>query len=347
MVPFAAMRVWFGCSMVLCATLCASAGLAQGSDATARAAARKLGNAGIDAYQASDFKGAADKLDKAYKVLQAPSLGLWSARAFVKNGRLVEASERYLEVTRLDISSGDKGVQQQSKLDAQKELDELGPRIPSLVVKLEGATPDQVALTIDGLAVKSALFGEATPIDPGAHKVEGVRGNEKVASDVTLVEGKEETVLLRFDPNASVPAAPVATTSGTAPGANQASSGATSTPPDAPAQAPAQGTSSPLPVLGWIGIAVGGAGIVAGGITGAMAIEKKADLTASGECEGGCKQTGRYENFTTLKTVSTVCFIAGGVLAVTGIVLVVVAPSKTTTVSLRVAPGEATVGGSF
>jgi hypothetical protein len=323
---------------------------AQESDAAARATARKLGNAGVDAYNAGDFPAAADKLDKAYKVLQAPSLGLWSARAFVKNGRLVEASERYVEVSRLAIVGGNRQVQEQAKEDAHKEHEALAPRIPSLVVRLEGATPEQVAVSVDGKPLPPELIGESAPANPGAHKVTGVRGDEKTELNVTLAEGSEQVAILRFKPQrrsaAPVTAAAAGAAAGTAPGA---ATPTPSTPPPDEAPPKASSSGSIAPVLGWIGVGLGGATIVAGGITGAMAIEKKADLIESGDCEGGCDESsGRYRNFETLRNVSTICFISGGIVAATGIVLLVLAPSDDPdTVSFAIGPGHAGVRGSF
>lgn len=326
----------------------ASPAFAQESDAAARATARKLGNAGIDAYNAADFPAAADKLDKAYKVLQAPSLGLWSARAFVKNGRLVEASERYVEVSRLPIVGGNRQVQEQAKEDAQKEHEALAPRIPSLVVKLEGATPEQVSVSVDGKPLPPELIGESAPANPGAHKITGVRGDDKTELNVTLAEGSEQVALLRFKPqspsSAPLATAPAGAVAGAAPAAATAS-----TPPPDEAAPKAESSGSIAPVLGWIGVGLGGAAIVAGGITGAMAIEKKADLIESGDCEGGCDESsGRYRNFETLRNVSTICFISGGIVAATGIVLLVLAPSDDpNNVSLAIGPGHATIRGSF
>src|SRR5262245_34552538 len=96
-------------------------------DAATRAAARKLAEDGVAALQAGDAATAVQKLDKAFRTLQAPSIALWSGRALVKQGKLVEAAERLLEATRLPVS-GDAQVQQQAKADAQKELDQLRPR---------------------------------------------------------------------------------------------------------------------------------------------------------------------------------------------------------------------------
>jgi hypothetical protein len=58
---------------------------AEVDDAT-RSSARELGYAGVEAFQASDYAAAHAKLDRAYRVLKAPSLRLWSARALETTG---------------------------------------------------------------------------------------------------------------------------------------------------------------------------------------------------------------------------------------------------------------------
>ena len=96
----------------------ASSASGQMSDGPARAAARKLGYEGVAAYEAEHYDVASEKLEKAFAVLQAPSLGLWSARALVKQDKLLEAVERYLATSRLSLSGGDLAVQKRAKADA-------------------------------------------------------------------------------------------------------------------------------------------------------------------------------------------------------------------------------------
>src|SRR5689334_3893827 len=96
---------------------------------SARAGARDLGPGGVEAYQGGNYTLATDKLGRAFEILRVPSLGLWSARALAKSGKLVEASERYLVVTRLD-ASGDIAVQNQAKAEAATEREALLPKIP-------------------------------------------------------------------------------------------------------------------------------------------------------------------------------------------------------------------------
>src|SRR3978361_1700708 len=78
--------------------------LAQSPGDGSRSAARDIASAGVAAFQHNDFALASEKLEQAYRLLKVPSFGLWSARALVKTGRLVQAAERYREVVRLGLS---------------------------------------------------------------------------------------------------------------------------------------------------------------------------------------------------------------------------------------------------
>ena len=115
-----------------------SAQLAQAAGDGDRAAARRLGYTGVEAYQAGHYPVAVESLEKAYTVLRVPSIGLWSARALVASGKLVEAAERYLEIGRLE-PEGDVKVQKRAQQDAEKELAVLNKRLPSLTIGIEGA----------------------------------------------------------------------------------------------------------------------------------------------------------------------------------------------------------------
>jgi hypothetical protein len=335
--------------LVLGAALFLSAtGRAQDVDDAARAAARKLGYAGIEAYQANEYKSALEKLDKAYRVLQAPSLGLWSARALLANGRLVEASERYLEVTRLSPSGGEKAVQEQAKTDARRELEGLTPRIPSLVIRLEGAYASDVKLMVDGMPVSSALVGEGRPTNPGKHRVEGVRGTERVQAEVVLQEREEKSVTLRFNPaallggggdGASDP--PAGGSTGTATAPSPAGDSGAGRP------APGSGKGSAVRTMGWVAIGIGAAGGGVGITTSVLTYQKKKDIEAAGDCIGVCKNTGRVQNFNTLRTIAIASSVGAGVLIITGVALLVAAPSDSPEVALELGPTSIGLRGTF
>jgi hypothetical protein len=111
-------------------------------DAT-RATARQLGEQGIEAYWAEDYRAAEEKLDRAYLLLAVPTLGLWSARARARLGHLVEAAERYRDTARASEAIGNSTAQREAQRTAADELTTLSLRIPSLTIRL-GDTGDVV-----------------------------------------------------------------------------------------------------------------------------------------------------------------------------------------------------------
>jgi len=304
-------------------------------DAGTRAAARTLAEDGVSALQNGDAATAVQKLEKAHRALQAPSVALWSARALAKLGQLVEARERYIEATRLPVS-GDKAVQEQAKLDAQAEGDQLLPRIPTLLVSVAGAN-EGLNVTVDGKALPELLLGEPRPTNPGQHRIVAKRGAEQATETVTLAEGERRRLELKLV---------VAT--GTSP----------STLPDAgaPAAAASAKPGNTVKTLGLVAIVAGGAGLVAGGVTGLMAMSKKAALDDDNErCQGGkCLYSAEADvnSLRTFRTVSTVGFVAGGVLAAVGVTLLFTAPSaqsseQSAQVWLGVGPANLRVQGTF
>jgi hypothetical protein len=286
--------------------------------------------AGVRAFQSGDYVVANDKLGRAFEILRAPSLGLWSARALAGVGKLVEASERYLAVTRLDVRSGDVKVQEQAKADAAKEREALLPRIPSLTVETKGA-PADARFTLDDVPFVAALVGVTQPANPGAHVVEATSGALVVRKEVTLREGENKTLLLDF------PKAP-----------QRSSSAASTLPPNvAP---PAGGRTSDagkgqrgLPAGFWVGVAVAAVGTVTGGVSAGLAAQKKSGL----DCPANVcarEHEDDVESYNTLLTVSTVGFVVAGVGA-TGAAVFLLTRSKPSQ-QARIAPylGPASLG---
>src|SRR5688572_21268129 len=149
---------WLGKVGVVALVSClATAAQAQGADDDAsRAAARDMGYAGVEAFQQGDLPKALDKLDRAYRILRVPSLGLWLARALEKSGKLVEAAERYLEVTRMEAKGADAAVHKKAQGEAATERAALLPRIPNLVMNVADGNQAGVQVTVDGVAVSTA-----------------------------------------------------------------------------------------------------------------------------------------------------------------------------------------------
>ena len=197
------------------------AATAQAPDDTTLAAARQLGQQGVVLYEQGDYASAHDKLDRAYALVKMPTLGLWSARALVKLGRLVEALQRYREVTLVRLEPSASELLRNAQTEAQREYDALEARLPQLTVVLAGASPTGVTFRIDGKDLKSALIGVAVPIDPGVHAVEALRGSDVVRkAQVTLAEGEQRSVTLDLPeptPEQAVATAPVESSAARAP----------------------------------------------------------------------------------------------------------------------------------
>jgi len=276
-------------------------------DSSTRASARQLGYEGIQDYQREDYRAATDKLERAYKMLKAPSLALWSARALEKSGKFVEAAERYLEATRLpDDVGGEADVQQKSRDEARQDRDLLLPRIPSLVIQIQGAKPDDVALSIRGEDVPSAVVGSARPTNPGDAVIEGRVGDQVVKEKVVLMEGERKSVTLVFQPVVAQAAAPEPK------------------PESATAPEDAKQRGSWQRPVGWVGVGLGGAGLALGIIAGSIALGSQPDCP-DGIC-GSSVTDSEMSSYNTLLDLSSVGFIAGGVLAAAGVTLLVTAP---------------------
>jgi hypothetical protein len=303
---------------------------AQAADQGTTAAARDLGYEGVTLFQNGDYAAASEKLERAFAVLKAPTLGLWSARALAKQGKLLSASERYLEITRLE-PAGEVAVQKQAQADAVVERNELVPRIPALVINVEGAAPAEVELTLDGAAVPSALIGARRPVDPGKHELTARSKSGDAVASVSVAEGETKQVALKLAPTGTSSSADAAA------GLRQE--------PAAPDARPAK-PGSVQRTMGWVSIGVGGAALAVGGVTGAMAIGKKSAL--SDDCrDNQCPPPvhGEVDSYNSLRTVSTVAFAAGAVVGAAGVVLLLTAPSSSDTgLRARAYIGLGTVG---
>ncbi len=137
--------------------------------------------------------------------------------------------------------------------------------------------------------------------------------------DVTITPG--QTLEHRFEFAAApapavVAAAPAAVAPAPAP--------APAPPPAADQGSPKRGGSS-LRTVGFITAGVGGAAIIGGIVTGVMA--KSASSRATDQCQDKVcptKAESDFDSASSLATVTNVLFISGGVLAATGVTLVIV-----------------------
>jgi hypothetical protein len=297
----------------------ASAGAQSDAD---KATARELGGEGQDALDKKDFKTAEDRFRRADQLYHAPTLALGLARAYAANGKYVEAHETYNRIIREGAPAGAPAAFQSAVDAAKNEIGAVAPKIGAVVISVTGATGPKV--TLDDQPFSNAALGVKRAANPGTHVVRAsAEGYKPAEARVTVTEGGTATanLTLENDPNAAAAAAtgPAAPVTGPA-----APAGGVSAPP-----AESEGGGSSVKTIGIVLMGVGAAGLAAGAITGIMAMGKHSSL--SDECpDGKCAEDKQsdIDGYKTLGTVSTVGFIAGGVLAAGGAVLFFTAPKE-------------------
>ncbi|MEP7121905.1 MAG: PEGA domain-containing protein [Byssovorax sp.] len=320
---------------VLALSLTATSASAQLSDAD-KGTARALAQQGQDALDKRDFATAADRFARAGELVHAPTLLLGLARAQVGLGKWVAAEETYYRLVHEPAPPNAPPAFAKALADARKDLAALEPRVPSVTIVVKGAPSARV--TLDGTPVPSAALGVARPVDPGKHAVRAeADGFAPAQSAFTVAEHKNETVTLTLEHGRATSPENTPPVAADVPGAASAipptsADGSTAPPP----------ASSPRPLrttLGFVGLGVGGAGLILGAVTGGLAIPKHNALKTT--CpDGMCtrREADAVGSYHLLTTLSTVGFIAGGVLATTGLVLVLTTPRAAAPASSGITP---------
>src|SRR6201999_2886024 len=112
---------------------------------------------GYDALEKKDWAAAADRFTRADALCHAPTVTLGLARAQVGLGKLVNAQEIYSRVVHEPIPANASAAFSRAVDDARRELDALGPRVPSVLINVKGV--DAPKVTLDGVDVPNAALG--------------------------------------------------------------------------------------------------------------------------------------------------------------------------------------------
>lgn len=276
--------------------------------------ARALMDRGDESFERKRYAAALEAYAGAHAIMRVPTTALEVAKAHEALGNLVEARDALLEAMRFPKSPGEPAAYTSARAEAEQRATALGDRIPSIVVALEGLPHgSEPRVTIDRVALPPAAALLPIKVNPGRHQV-------LVSSDATydatkdVVLGERQnitvTIALKVRPVSERPTAAAPSSSG-----------------------------SPLRTAGWITGGVGVAGLVVGTVFGLQASSKQDDANCPGNV---CKDE---TSATTLRsandaaTISTIAFVAGGVLTVGGVTLWLLGSSSSTrTASVRLSP---------
>ncbi len=296
-----------------------------------RDAARSLAKAGIALYQQSRHEEAISRLRSAEKLFHAPTHLLYMARAHAKLGRLVEAHQLYVDVVVEDIPNYAAPAFHKAQATAREELAALSGKVGGVIIAVTGAPLDQVEVMVDGTSVPVARLPHGVALDSGEHQIEARSAKTEPAQQSLQVAAGQGLVHLELVLQA--PATSASNPPPTAPTAPVAM------PTPAP---PADPPDHPLFTPGIITLAIGGAALAAGGITGGLTLAQASDIKATcNDTQCPPDQESEANSAKTLGHVSTTMFIVGGVAAATGIVLLLMPSSSP---SEAPAPPQPTLG---
>jgi serine/threonine-protein kinase len=321
------------------AALCLFAAPALAVTPEEKAAAEAQFDEGVKLLKAGNYDAAAKKFESSQRI--DPGIGtlLYLGECYEKSGKTASAWATFREAASMAQAAGQGdrariGTQRAARLE--DKLSKLTIEVPEADMSIEG-----IEIQTDKRAVAKSLWGTPAPVDPGDHVVSvSAPGYRTAEVKVTVTgAGQNQTlsapVLEKLPPGETpvVAPAPVAATGGAA-----------ATPTDS-------GTSdgSAQRVTGLVIGGVGVAGLGVGAVFGILAISDNNTAKdngcspGDGNCPAGATGVADANKARDEATVSTIAFIAGGVLVATGATLYLTAPDAPQTAHLEVVP---TYGGA-
>jgi hypothetical protein len=286
------------------------------AQATDAAAAEQLFVAARAAMEKGDFKTACERFAESQRLDPAAGTLINLADCLDRQGKIASAWQRWKEA--LDMLRPD----DERRAAVSQRAQSIEARVPKLELRLSTNAPAGTTAERDGVALGSASFGISLPIDPGPHRIVAkAPGRAPREYTLTVKEGESSTldvepgeVLAGETPTTVLPA------------------------PASPAPAPPvrdEGTPAKR-TWGFVGLGVGAAGLLVGGVAGVLAISKKNEMEDACHRVGDellCTRAGvdAAESGNTFATVANVGVAVGLVGVAAGAYLLLSSGSETRT----------------
>ncbi len=228
--------------------------------------------------------------------------------------KLGKTASAWINFTQLQATARRSGQPERAEF-AKKAADALAPKLSKVKIDVD-ASAEGLAVTLDGEPVLAQTWGLLLPVDPGQHTLEATAPAKKPWTKKISVgdEADEVTVTVPALSDAPAWAEPASDAAETEAAADDVES-----------------DGSLQVALGWTGL---GVGVAAGGVGVLLRVLALSKDEESGEhCVPGdtsrCTQEGAdlRDEAQALELGSIIAWAAGGALAVTGLVLVLTAPS--------------------
>jgi len=262
--------------------------------------ARELILKGRELREKGDLPGALEKLKAAHALAHTPITGIELARTHAALKQPLEARDVCLAIGRMPVTREETSRSKEAREEAAKLADDMKPKIATLSVQVRAPKDRVVLVKVDGVEVPPAAV-ESRKVNPGKHVVTA-RIDDGPEATANAEVGEGETRALTLEP--TVPAV-------------KAVAGPVTPIVPKPDEYVDEKRMSPLVPIGF---ALGGIGLVAGTVTGLLAVSIKGslDTCVAKECYGDSATD--LERAKTMASVSTVAFVIGGVGTTLGVI---------------------------
>jgi hypothetical protein len=234
---------------------------------------------------------------KADDIMHVPTTGLAVAQEQIEIANFVEAETALFAIVRTPAKGREPEPFKRARIDAQKALAALGPRIPTLEIAVVGGSEGVIPeVSLDTVVLSQAARANPIRTNPGHHVIEANASTARARLEIDLAEGESKSITLtpQAEPSSTLESPSV----DEAPEAHA--------PPIEP---------TPLgPYLWWGGAGIASVGIVAGTVTGIIS------LSAASAAKQGCTSHqcppstwSDLDRAQATATISTVSFIVAGV----------------------------------
>jgi hypothetical protein len=302
------------------------AGAALGQDG---AAAKALFDKGLADMEAGRYDVACPAIAESLRLDARPGTTFTLAECWAKAGKTASAVAQYRDYLNL---FGRMTPEQQAKQQGRDKISRdqtarLTPLVPTLKLSLPPDAPPGTEVWRDGDVLGAPSIGVALPVDPGPHTYgAGPKGSKPAEQTLTIAPSEHQEVVV------VVPKAG----------------------PTAPGTA-ASNRGKAQRIAGFVVLGVGGGALVAGAIIGGITVATKSTIEA--HCDLDSKVCRDQEGLDAVDSAhatglaSSVLLIAGGAVAVTGLVIALAAPKSAAPprVGLAIGPtgGAVSFGADF
>lgn len=291
------------------------------------AAAESLFQEARKLMDAKRFSEACPKLVASHKLAPAVGTLLNLADCYERAGQNASAWARFHEAIAL--------AQRLGRPDREKTARDRAEKLEPRLIRLSIVAQDKDAeVKLDGNVLDAAVLGSPVPVDPGKHSIEASAKGKRPFTTTIEVSDRVKA------PSVEIPALDVDPTA-TKPSADKSTDGN-------PDKGPSEETRSDGSTQRTISYVLMGAGVVGVGVGTVFGLRTSSKWSeAQTHCTGiECDRTGvtLAAGAKNNGTVSTISFIAGGLLLAGGAALFFTAPSGPPKTSGSLAPRDVRVG---